>query len=141
MSYCRFSSMNNMCDVYVYADCYGGYTTHVASNRLLFSPIPAPPLSLIISRGEWDIKLRRLTYKNKIDMILANITTYLWMALSKPHLWSLQIIPHVKIGLEHDGEQFNDETANECADRLLQLRYLGYKVPQSAINALRNERD
>ncbi len=35
MSYCRFSSDNFMCDVYVYEDCAGGWTTHVAGVRNL----------------------------------------------------------------------------------------------------------
>lgn len=33
MSYCRWSSDNFQCDVYVYEDCAGGWTTHVAGRR------------------------------------------------------------------------------------------------------------
>ena len=33
MSYCRFSSEDFSCDVYVYDDAMGGTTVHVAGNR------------------------------------------------------------------------------------------------------------
>lgn len=39
MSYCRFSSDGFNCDVYVYEDCAGGWTTHVAANRGEKGPI------------------------------------------------------------------------------------------------------
>ena len=44
MSYCRWSSMNSMCDVYVYEDDAGGWTTHVAAKRRILPPIPSLPL-------------------------------------------------------------------------------------------------
>jgi len=34
MSYCRFSSNNWDCDVYVYESGYVGFVTHVASRRI-----------------------------------------------------------------------------------------------------------
>ena len=55
------------------------------------------------------------------------------------HGGSLKLIPMRKIGLPEDGETFNDATAEECADRLEYLRALGYRVPQYAIDALREE--
>lgn len=44
-----------------------------------------------------------------------------------------------KINLEHAGESFSDDTPRECADRLLELRKIGYHVPQFAIDALIEE--
>lgn len=44
-----------------------------------------------------------------------------------------------EIGLPMDGKAFNDETAEACAGRLEALRTLGYRVPQYAIDALREE--
>jgi hypothetical protein len=43
------------------------------------------------------------------------------------------------IGLAHDGETLQEDDASSCADRLEYLRGLGYNVPQSAIDALRQE--
>lgn len=40
MSYCRWSSDNFKSDVYVYEDVRGGYTTHVASNRIISEVFP-----------------------------------------------------------------------------------------------------
>lgn len=83
-----------------------------------------------------------------------NTTTYpqawkgrvygLWLALScfwhaKIHMGSLNLIPLRPIGLPHDGDQFNHDTPGECADWLLELRALGYFVPQYAIDALQAE--
>lgn len=36
MSYCRWSSDDWQCDVYVYADANGGWTCHVADRRRIF---------------------------------------------------------------------------------------------------------
>lgn len=140
MSYCRWSSNNFQCDVYVYADCNGGWTTHVAGNKLVIPPIPEPPFSMVIVRNaEIDKTSRKLVYQRKRDKLIANITSHLYMLLKKPHDWTLAIIPHKNIGLPHDGESFNHETAAECAKHLEYLRGLGYKVPQYAIDALNEE--
>lgn len=45
MSYCRWSSMDYQCDLYIYDDVSGGLTVHVAAGRLagtdpyVFEPI------------------------------------------------------------------------------------------------------
>ncbi|HET8685115.1 MAG TPA: hypothetical protein VFM18_00465 [Methanosarcina sp.] len=140
MSYCRFSSNNSMCDVYVYKDCYGGFTTHVAGNKFIIPPIPEPSISMIVVRGaEWDKKSRKLIYQRKRDEVIANITARLYGMLSLPHKWSMRIMPRKNIGLPHDGESFNDSTARECAERLIEFRNIGYNVPQYAIDALMEE--
>ncbi|HLP99169.1 MAG TPA: hypothetical protein VK149_12075 [Sideroxyarcus sp.] len=142
MSYCRFSSDNFMCDVYVYADCYGGWTTHVAGNRLVIPPIPEPSFDMVIVRGgTFDKKARKMVYERKIDAVIAHVTATLWGWLRMPHRWSMAIIPRKYIGLPHDGGEFNDPTAGDCADRLVWLRGMGYKVPQYVIDALRAEQE
>lgn len=40
------------------------------------------------------------------------------------------------IGLPMDGQMFNDPTPSACADRLRELRQMGYHVPQFAIDHL-----
>lgn len=115
MSYCRFSTDDFQCDVYVYADVAGGYTTHVAVNRVVFAhPLP-PPVPM-----------------QEVDAFLARHRQM--MAL-------IDTSPREPILLEHAGERFNDDTAAECAARLTHLRALGYRVPDGVIEALRETAD
>lgn len=113
MSYCRWSSDDSQCDVYVYEDVMGCFTTHVACNRKTLSrdqiPDPVP-----FDKNNIEAFMVR---QEKVRKLLENIE-------SKP------------IGLEHDGETFNDPDARSCADRLIILRNCGYNVPQYAIDAL-----
>ncbi len=114
MSYCRWSSDDFQCEVYVYESCYGGFVTHVAGIRYVFSePLPAP-ISIHEDLNGWSERRHRIS-----DMVER--------AERRP------------IGLPHDGKSFNDETAALCADRLESLRSMGYNVPQRAIDALREE--
>jgi hypothetical protein len=114
MSYCRWSSNNSMCDVYVYEDVAGGWTTHVAAKRRVLPPIPSLPLGRVPNRiwALWERRVRAL---------------------------SLRLIPMRRIGLLYDGCSFNEETPGYCADLLEELRDMGYRVPQHAIDALREE--
>lgn len=115
MSYCRWSSDDFQCDVYVYEDVSGGFTTHVASNRLVYAePLPA---HVPFDADNMDAWMER---HGKVNAMADRAD-------------------RVDIGLPHDGESFNDDTASECADRLESLRSLGYIVPQYAIDALRGE--
>lgn len=110
MSYCRFSTDDFQCDVYVYADVAGGYTTHVASNRVAFAePLP-PPVSMD------DVEAFLARHRQMMALIDAS--------------------PREPILLEHAGRTFSDDTAAECAARLTQLRSLGYRVPDGVIEAL-----
>ena len=140
MSYCRFSSMNWMCDVYVYADVNGGWSTHIAGRRKMFPPIPELPLSLFNFKGRWSKKKRKVIYPDRKTEIIAHAWFWIW---SKWHRWvhqfSYSLIPFKSLNLPHDGEYFTDNTAGECADRLERLRDIGYIVPQYAIDSLRGE--
>jgi hypothetical protein len=114
MSYCRFSSDDCQCDVYCYEDVSGGWTTHVASKRVVFDvPLP-PPVEYVPHAEAFFARLEAVR-----DIV----------KLSK----------RVPIGLPYDGESFNDPTPGEAADRLEMLRDAGYRVPQSAIDMLREE--
>lgn len=109
MSYCRWSSNDFRCDVYVYEDCAGGWTTHVAGNR--------------VRRDANDRPIH-------FDWHQPHVT-------GDYDAWAAENLS--AIGLPHDGETFNDPTPGECADRLEALRALGYNVPQYAIDELREE--
>jgi hypothetical protein len=114
MSYCRWSSDDFQCDVYVYEHVHGGWTTYVAGRRcVLAEPLPAP-VSLQDDPDAWFARRKRV-----MEMVDA--------------------AELVDIGLPHDGESFSDLTPNDCADRLEGLRAMGYVVPQYAIDALREE--
>src|SRR5262245_39486685 len=51
VSYCRWSSMNWRCDLYCYEDVDGGYTIHVAGNRV-DGDIPVEPKWNLLDGGE-----------------------------------------------------------------------------------------
>lgn len=154
MSYCRWSSMNwgcdvyvyEDCDVYVYEDCDGGWTTHVAGRRRIFPPIP----DLLGSRHSmwlhrWSgCTLDRNTMKMVYPRRWRGAVYKAWLRFAAcwhrlVHQASLDLIPLRPIGLPHDGESFNDDTAADCADRLRFLKAIGYIVPQHAIDELRRE--
>jgi hypothetical protein len=145
MSYCRFSSMNWMSDVYVYEDVSGGWTTHVARSRRVVPPVPdiSVSLSSVVhrwSRAYWDRELREIVYpslwRKRVSNVWFDIISF-WH--SRVHMGSLALIPLHPIGLPFDGESFNDPTAEDCADRLEWLLEMGYRVPRSAIDALRED--
>lgn len=146
MSYCRWSSMNWMCDVYVYEDVGGGWTTHVAGRRRALPPIPDLAFgSFGMAMHRWsgcyyDRDTRKMVYPLRWRALVYGVwSRFRTFWHNKVHMGSLNLIPLRTIGLQHDGETFNDPTPTDCADRLEQLRGLGYKVPQHAIEALRSE--
>lgn len=118
MSYCRWSTDDYQCDVYVYGDARGGWTTHVASARYVYKE-PLPPMVEFDPADDagWEAWLtRHKTVQRMVDEA-----------------------DRVAIGLPHDGETFNDDTPGECADRLESLLKLGYVVPPDVIQELRQE--
>ena len=146
MSYCRFSSMNWKCEVYVYENVHGGWTTHVAGNKRIFSPIPDILNSSIgpklhkWSGGYLDPDSRKMVYpifwKKLICSSWVNFSVFWHRHI---HMKSLSLIPRKNIGLPQDGKTFHDDTAKECADTLEWLQSLGYVVPKKVIEELRNE--
>jgi len=146
MSYCRWSSMNWMCDVYVYKDVSCGYTICVATNRKIIPPIPdikLPKISIALhswSKCHLDDGKKVMVY----PLFWRGIVYRVWVSvilfwLKHVHMRSLSLTPDKRIGLPYDGYTFHHNKPEYCANKLEQLRSLGYKVPQSAINALRAE--
>lgn len=112
MSYCRFSSDDFQCDVYCYQSDKG-WEIHVARYR--FECVtPLPPS---VPMSDVDAWLKR--YKKVAKMF------------DEAKL--------KKIGLACDGESFCDIDPQSAADRLKELRAMGYKVPQYAIDDLTDE--
>ena len=109
MSYVRWSSDDFQSDVYCYEDVNGGFTTHIASNRVVFkSPLPPP-----------------LPWPPEGDAA--------WAAWWKRHEKVGRMVEkanRVPIGLPHDGETFNDPTEEAMYARLRELAAMGYHVPE-----------
>lgn len=139
MSYCRFSSDNFMSDVYVYADADGGWTTHVAGNRLRWPPVPELPIWLFDFGGRIDAESCKVVYPSRWAAIKARLCLLAWLWSHRLHHWSIGVIPMESIRLQHAGKTFNHDTPFECALFLGRLRDLGYRVPQFAIDALEEE--
>ena len=118
MSYCRWSSDNWKCDVYVYEDVNGGWTTHVAGRRRLkLDTLPQSPY----------------------DLLTGGSVPENWNEIYRTYHDALGKLPFEDITLPHAGDSFNDPMPSDCADRLETLRGLGYHVPQYAIDELRAE--
>lgn len=115
MSYCRFSTNDFQCDVYLYEDVMGGFTTHLAAIRVEYQePLPEP-MSLDADNVE------------------------AWLARHRKVMEMHKTAKKVRIDLPMAGETFNDETALDLLDRLLELRSIGYRFPLSVIEAVREE--
>ena len=133
--------MNWRCDVYVYEDVGGGWTTHVAGRRRAIPPIPDMPLQWLPNfGGVWSKEERCMLYPSRWHRLASRAFGRVWHFWHyRVHMGSLDLIPLRPIGLPFDGESFNDPTPGECASRLEWLRGLGYIVPQGAIDALKAE--
>ena len=111
MSYCRFSSDDFKCDVYVYESIEGGFRIHVSSKRVL-GDIP---------------KSAHLLHPETMDE---------FFKAHKKQMKFLQTAKRAAIGLPHDGADFLEPTAKDAALTLKTLKGLGYHVPDYAIEAL-----
>lgn len=118
MSYCRWSSDNWRCDLYCYEDVSGGFTTHVAGNRVV-GEIPRDPSVLELVRG--------------------TISDDEWTTLHRAALKFLQTAPREPIGLPHDGESFNDPDLPSFLKRITELREMGYNVPDHVFDRVQEE--
>ncbi len=141
MSYCRWSSMNWMCDVYTYQSISGVYVTHVAGRRRVIPPIPAFPLARLPKfGGVYTPSTMSVNYPTRWHRLAARVCARLWHLWEQyVHMGSMSLIPLRSIGLPYAGRTLCDDTARDCADRLEMLRGEGYKVPQYAIDRLREE--
>ena len=108
MAYCRWSD----CDVYVYEDVGGGWTTHVAGRRNVAGKPP------------------------EIDFSSEETALATYRAFNE---WHRTNIDYENINLPNAEKSFHDDSPGECADRLAALKAEGFDVPQDAIDALREE--
>ena len=120
MSYCRWSSDNFACDLYCYADVYGGYTTHVAGFR--HDPLPYDPTPFL------NAAMRAHKLKDS-DPLTALLENEAWARARKRQQEDLEKANLVSIDLPHDGETFNDPDLVSFLERVRYLKELGYKAP------------
>lgn len=123
MSYCRWSTDDFLCDLYVYESCEGGWDIHVAGIRRVYhKPLPPrDPRSFPVngSRGRQRQWVRRLVRRNRaVDR---------WPRHTK------------RIGGPHDGESFNEPTIQDAIARCEALRAAGYRFPDFVLTDLREE--
>lgn len=118
MSYCRWSTDDFGCDLYCYQDVSGGWTTHVASNKRVYTvPVP-PPVA-------WAPNSDNAAWVERDQQM---------SALKEGAGYAL-----VPIGLPCDGETFHDPTLTEFRDRIVSLRAMGYQCPDSVLAEIDEE--
>lgn len=116
MSYCRWSSMDHACDLYVYSDVNGGYTCHVANGkRVAGEPCPSMP------EKWWELPVE--------EFMAAAQKQSEWVDKTK-------VVP---IGLPHDGESYYSLDRDTMVDTLKMLKEAGYKMPDDLIETIASE--
>jgi len=115
MSYCRWSSDNFRCDLYVYDSVEGGYAIHVASNRTVDDPPEIPDFGTV-PNDEFVLK-----HKAQMD----------WLMSAERRL----------IGLSRDGRSYYADDLEELLAIITSLRDEGYRVPQYVFDTIREEID
>jgi len=114
MSYCRWSSDDFQCDVYIYESCYGGFDIHVAGKKYVFKE-PLPPYVDINDFEKWWER-----YEIVQEMV------------EKADL--------IDIGLPYDGESFNEQSIDDVLKLIKELRAVGYRIPDYVFKELEGER-
>lgn len=113
MSYCRWSCMNFGCDLYAY-ESSAGYVIHVALSRVVGNVPPLPETISADNVREWlDARNAQSAY--------------------------LDIAKREDIPLPHAGDVFIEDTLEDFEARLLELRALGYRFPDYALEMVREE--
>lgn len=120
MSYCRWSTDDFACDLYIYEDTGGGWTIHIARARLTE---PAPPVSW--PGEDWDGTDTEATDE--------------FVRTHNAQMEHVATAEREVITLPHAGETLHLATAGDCADECERLRALGYRFPDYVITALRAE--
>lgn len=117
MSFCRWSTDDYLCDLYIYADVNGGYTIHVGSHRPVYKqPLPEP-----IEPNAETID----AYMERRAVVMRMLDEAEW----------------VPIGLPFDSETFREDTGAAAADRVRDLLAMGYRCPDHVERLLREDGD
>ncbi len=113
MSFCRWSTDDFQCDLYVWEDVSGGYMIATAARRMVFEkPLPEPI---------------RMTEHNVNDYVAREREVFLL-----PYHYE-------DIELPYACQIFHEPTSEEAADRVAELRKIGYRCPDTVEDDLRAE--
>lgn len=112
MSYCRWSCMDYGCDLYVYADCNGGYTVHIADLKII-GKVPHVP----------DI--------GDPDFIAAYRRQSKFMDTAK----------RKKINLPYAGKSYYSLSKEDCLAKLKELKTIGFKFPDYVIPNIESDEE
>lgn len=128
MSYCRWSSNDYTCDVYVYGSVGDFWATHVAARRWVSTTELPEPVDLVpgdeASFKAWYERHRAVLDRHG----------------DPDHGYWLDLVEHVGPGGADDvGASFEHDTPGGCADNLQRLADLGLNVPEQVITDLREE--
>jgi hypothetical protein len=114
MSFCRWSSNDFDCDIYSYWDAsQGGITTHIAGRRVI-GEIPKVP-----------------------DLLKSPIKDF--VKAHRKQMKFLETCEREEIKLPFAGETFNDPDLKFFLKRLLELKEIGYHIPEDVIETVREE--
>lgn len=120
MSYCRFSTDDYQCDLYVYANTDGGFSVHVAGGRYVFdTPLPEPVREP--DGSDFDTDLRRWCERYEYVHELVKRAA---------------VMP---IGLSRDGRSYHVRTAEQCVALVKSLAAEGYRVPDYVAPEIRED--
>ncbi len=118
MSYCRFSTDDFQCDLYIYECVTGQWMIHVAGRKVVYKESLPESVKLdAASEESWKAWLER---KKKVDEIRERSEL-------------------VAIGLPYDGQTIAVDSPGECADAVEMLLALGYRAPKGIVGELRDE--
>lgn len=115
MSYCRWSTDDYMCDLYVYDSVSGGIAIHIATNRL--------------------------TYKEPLPDSVSYLDIGAFMARNEKVGKMVDEADRVKIDLPYAGESWDGLSNDEAIEFLIELRQLGYRFPEHVIGMIQEEDD
>jgi hypothetical protein len=100
--------------VYAYEDVNGGFTTYIASNRIVGDVPEVPPVGSVSSQQ--------------------------WSQAYDKQMKYLDTAAHEPIGLPFDGEAFNDPDLESFEQRLRNLSEAGYHVPEHVFQIIAEEK-
>lgn len=115
MAYCRWSTDDFQCDLYVYEDCAGGWTIHIAGRRTVYSEKLPPPIELT-----QETALEYFHRHQKIMQMHGSAKM-------------------VEIDLPYVGETILVDSLQELLATLIQLKEIGYIFPDSVIKEVEGE--
>lgn len=117
MSYCRFSSDNWKCDIYMYeGNC--GWTIHVATKKPIGDVPPLLPMPGVNHTRE------------ELNAFIES-----WHTQQR---W-LETCKYKSIELPSDGESFYNLPLDEAYEKLIELKGEGYWIPDDVLVAVKEE--